>query len=102
MEERQVTVDGLTHKMQSPFMVIATQNPIEHEGTYRLPEAQLDRFLMKITVGYPSLDEEVKILDDITSRPLQTCSVPCNRLFHRMHYLSARLQIRQTHIEPSL
>ena len=62
MEERQVTVDGLTHKMQAPFMVIATQNPIEHEGTYRLPEAQLDRFLMKVTVGYPSLEEEIKIL----------------------------------------
>src|SRR5580698_118951 len=63
MEERQVTVDGLTHKMQSPFMVIATQNPIEHEGTYRLPEAQLDRFLVKITVGYPTLEEEIKILE---------------------------------------
>src|ERR1700712_5528097 len=63
MEERQVTVDGITHKMQPPFMVIATQNPIEHEGTYRLPEAQLDRFMMKLTVGYPSLEEEVKILE---------------------------------------
>ena len=62
MEERQVTVDGHTHKMQSPFMVIATQNPIEHEGTYRLPEAQLDRFLMKIVVGYPTLEEEIIIL----------------------------------------
>src|SRR6201996_3088751 len=63
MEERQVTVDGQTHKLHAPFMVIATQNPIEHEGTYRLPEAQLARFLMKITVGYPSLDEEIKILN---------------------------------------
>src|SRR6185436_12600056 len=62
MEERQVTVDGLTHKMQSPFMIIATQNPIEHEGTYRLPEAQLDRFLMKINVPYPNEAEEINIL----------------------------------------
>src|ERR1043165_9082442 len=62
MEERQITVDGITHLMKPPFMVIATQNPIEHEGTYRLPEAQLDRFLMKVTVGYPTLEEEVKIL----------------------------------------
>src|SRR4051812_12843375 len=63
MEERQITIDGLTHKMQSPFMVIATQNPIEHEGTYRLPEAQLDRFLMKVVVACPSLEDEIIILE---------------------------------------
>ncbi len=62
MEERQVTVDGRTHIMNKPFMVLATQNPVEHEGTYRLPEAQLDRFLFKINVPYPGLDEEVLIL----------------------------------------
>lgn len=62
MEERQVTVDGTTYKLPPPFMVLATQNPIEHEGTYRLPEAQLDRFIFKINVGYPSVEEEIKIL----------------------------------------
>lgn len=62
MEERQVTVDGVTHVMKSPYLVVATQNPIEHEGTYRLPEAQLDRFLFKIVVNYPSPQEEVSIL----------------------------------------
>uniref|UniRef100_UPI00404762A2 AAA family ATPase n=2 Tax=Roseivirga sp. TaxID=1964215 RepID=UPI00404762A2 len=62
MEERQVTVDGKTHKMSEPYMVIATQNPIEQEGTYRLPEAQLDRFLFKLTVDYPSLNDEIAIL----------------------------------------
>ncbi len=62
MEERQVTVDGTTYRMESPYIVLATQNPIEHEGTYRLPEAQLDRFLFKITVGYPSLEEEGMIV----------------------------------------
>ena len=62
MEERQATVDGRTYPMPSPFMVLATQNPIEHEGTYRLPEAQLDRFLFKILVPYPSETEEVTIL----------------------------------------
>src|SRR5204862_1917603 len=62
MEERQATVDGRTYLMPSPFMVLATQNPIEHEGTYRLPEAQLDRFLFKILVPYPSEAEEVTIL----------------------------------------
>jgi MoxR-like ATPase len=63
MGERQVTVDGSTHPLASPFMVIATQNPIEHEGTYPLPESQLDRFLMKITVGYPGRAAELDILD---------------------------------------
>ena len=62
MEEKQVTIDGQTYPMQSPFMVLATQNPIEQEGTYRLPEAQLDRFLMKVIVGYPEGDEEVELL----------------------------------------
>ncbi|MDQ3683950.1 MAG: MoxR family ATPase [Bacteroidota bacterium] len=62
MEERQITVDGKTYLLQAPFMVIATQNPIEQEGTYRLPEAQLDRFLFKIVVPYPSEEEEMQIL----------------------------------------
>ena len=63
MEERQVTVDGQSHIMQYPFLVLATQNPIEQEGTYRLPEAQLDRFLFKIEIGYPTLHEEIMILN---------------------------------------
>ena len=63
MEERQVTIDGITHIMRFPFIVLATQNPIEQEGTYRLPEAQLDRFLFKIEVNYPSLQEEIAILN---------------------------------------
>ncbi|MGB3774775.1 MAG: MoxR family ATPase [Leeuwenhoekiella sp.] len=62
MEERQVTIDGKEHVMQPPFMVLATQNPIEQEGTYALPEAQLDRFLFKIKVDYPNLQDEVEIL----------------------------------------
>jgi len=63
MEERQITYDGTTYKLPQPFMVLATQNPVEHEGTYRLPEAQLDRFLFKIEVNYPSPEDEVKILE---------------------------------------
>jgi len=62
MEEKQVSVDGKTHKMEFPFFVIATQNPVEHEGTYKLPEAQLDRFLFKIKMDYPTLTEEQQIL----------------------------------------
>ncbi|AOT73285.1 hypothetical protein Gferi_24310 [Geosporobacter ferrireducens] len=62
MQEQQITVDGTTYKISDPFMVIATQNPIEYEGTFPLPEAQLDRFLFKITLGYPSLQEEIKVI----------------------------------------
>ncbi len=63
MEERQVTVDGVTHKLPPPFMVMATQNPIEYEGTFPLPEAQLDRFLIRVHLGYPSPTDEVLVLD---------------------------------------
>ena len=62
MEERQVTIDGVTHSLGQFYTIIATQNPVEQEGTYKLPEAQTDRFMMKITMGYPSIDEEVQIL----------------------------------------
>ncbi len=68
MEERQVTIDGTTYKMDEPFIVLATQNPVEHEGTYRLPEAQLDRFLFKVNMDYPNQQEEVKILLDLHGR----------------------------------
>ena len=63
MEERQVSIDGTTHQMGELYTILATQNPVEQEGTYKLPEAQLDRFLMKIAMGYPSLEEEVDILE---------------------------------------
>mgnify|MGYP000607415500 CR=1 FL=1 len=68
MEERQVTVDGTTYTMKSPFIVIATQNPLEHEGTYRLPEAQLDRFMFKIKVNYPDAEEELQVLKNTHQR----------------------------------
>jgi MoxR-like ATPase len=67
MEERQVSVDGVTYPLQPPFMVMATQNPIEYEGTYPLPEAQLDRFTMRLSLGYPPLAEEARMLDEQTS-----------------------------------
>jgi MoxR-like ATPase len=63
MQETQLTVDGVTHNLPRPFMVLATQNPIEYEGTFRLPEAQMDRFLMRIKLGYPRLDDEIDVLD---------------------------------------
>jgi len=63
MEERQVTVDGVTHRTPSPFLVLATQNPIEYEGTFPLPEAQLDRFMLRISLGYPSPSEEIRMIE---------------------------------------
>jgi len=69
MQENQVTIDGVTHELGRPFMVMATQNPIEYEGTYPLPEAQLDRFTMRIAIGYPPLSDEAKMLTEQTSEP---------------------------------
>jgi MoxR-like ATPase len=73
MEEKQVTVDGVSHALPSPFMVLATQNPIEYEGTFPLPEAQLDRFLMRVRLGYPNMADEVEILERQQLRhPIET------------------------------
>src|SRR5438067_335169 len=69
MQENQVTIDGETHELDRPFMVMATQNPIEYEGTYPLPEAQLDRFTMRLSLGYPPLAEEARMLDEQTNAP---------------------------------
>jgi len=72
MEESSVTIDGITHRLEKPFFVMATQNPIEYEGTYPLPEAQLDRFLLKMQMGYPSLFEEIEVLERVqTSAPIE-------------------------------
>jgi MoxR-like ATPase len=73
MEERQVTVDGVTHQLQLPFLVMATQNPIEYEGTFPLPEAQLDRFLLRISLGYPDFNEELAIIErQEQANPMET------------------------------
>lgn len=73
MEEKQVTVDGVTHALPQPFMVLATQNPIEYEGTFPLPEAQLDRFLLRMRLGYPNIPDEMKIIDDQkVTHPIQS------------------------------
>ncbi len=102
MEERQITVDGITHPMKPPFMVIATQNPIEHEGTYRLPEAQLDRFLMKVTVGYPNLAEEVKILERHSGAPLAEQLQAVRPILAAESLADARAQVKAIHIEPKI
>lgn len=88
MEERQVTIDGVTYFMDFPFLVIATQNPIEQEGTYRLPEAQLDRFLFKIIIGYPTVNEEINIL-------LNQQSITQNTLLNNVQKIVTTAQIRE-------
>jgi MoxR-like ATPase len=85
MEERQVTIDGNTYPLEEPFMVLATQNPIDQEGTYRLPEAQLDRFLFKIEVKYPTLEEEIEIL---THQHQQ-------KMVHQLDEINAVLSVEQ-------
>jgi len=102
MEERQITVDGTTHTLGSPFMVVATQNPIEHEGTYRLPEAQLDRFMMKILVGYPSLDEEIRILEKHNSGAITTLFNEMTAIVSPALLREARTLVAQTHVTPKL
>ena len=79
MEEQQITVDGVTHKLHPPFLVMATQNPIEYEGTFPLPEAQLDRFLMRISLGYPNLEEELAIIEgQEQSHPMDSLEAVAN------------------------
>lgn len=99
MEERQVTVDGVTHVLNQPFMVLATQNPIEHEGTYRLPEAQLDRFLMKIQVGYPALEEEVLILERQHRASLNRQMEDIQAVVHPAELLRAQELVQSIHVE---
>jgi MoxR-like ATPase len=102
MEERQVTMDGTTYPMQAPFVVLATQNPIEQEGTYRLPEAQLDRFLFKIEVNYPSLSEELQILQGYHQRNNQTDIQSIQPLLTKENLLSFREMVRKANVEANV
>jgi MoxR-like ATPase len=102
MEERQLTIDGHTYKMQEPFTVLATQNPVEQEGTYRLPEAQLDRFLFKIEIKYPSLEEEIAI---ITQQHEQKTTDQLNLVkpvLSAADIIELRQQVRTLHVEAKL
>lgn len=102
MEERQATVDGKTYPMASPFMVLATQNPVEQEGTYRLPEAQLDRFLFKILVPYPTEAEELMILSQFHAMGNTTALSMVTPALSAEQIVSLRQQIRQQIIEEKL
>lgn len=102
MEERQVTVDGTTHEMRFPFLILATQNPIEQEGTYRLPEAQLDRFIFKIDVQYPSLQEEISILTSQQGRSQQQLLEQVNKVLSPKDLYEYRNTVQSLIIEPKL
>lgn len=102
MEERQVTIDGVTHLLDSPFMVVATQNPIEHEGTYRLPEAQLDRFLMKIEVGYPTPEAELQILERQHQSTLNSQLDQIQPVIHPAELIRAQADVQSVHVETSI
>ncbi|MGB4844513.1 MAG: MoxR family ATPase [Ferruginibacter sp.] len=102
MEERQVTIDGATHQMSFPFIVLATQNPIEQEGTYRLPEAQLDRFLFKIEVKYPTLDEEITILNRQQGKTQTQMMEGVRKILSANDIQHYRNQVQSIIIEPKL
>lgn len=102
MEEKQITIDGKTYKMNEPFIVFATQNPIEHEGTYKLPEAQLDRFLFKIEMNYPELSEEIKILLEFNNRKSVNDLDQINKIFTQSDLNNFRSIIRSIHIEEKI
>src|SRR5690606_3716988 len=102
MEEKQVTVDGYSHPMEKPFMVLATQNPVEQEGTYRLPEAQLDRFLFKITVPYPTEEEEFTILDRFQQTPGEEIAAGLNAVLSAAQISELRRLVRLVLIEEKL
>ncbi len=96
MAEGRVSVDGTTHTLEQPFLVIATQNPIDHEGTFPLPEAQLDRFLMKFSLGYPGLDEELKMLELLQHRhPIETLEPVANA----RELVEAQQQVRGVYVD---
>jgi MoxR-like ATPase len=97
MEERQTTVDGVTHKMPAPFMVLATQNPIEYEGTFPLPEAQLDRFIIRMYLGYPTPTDEVLVLDNQQSvHPIETLQ----QVTDANEILQLQRAVREIYVDP--
>jgi MoxR-like ATPase len=100
MQERQVTVDGETRMLERPFLVLATQNPVEYEGTYPLPEAQLDRFLLRTGFGYPSRDDEWEMLARRIERRVD--EVPLDRVVERERLVRMQAAIEQVHLAPSV
>jgi MoxR-like ATPase len=99
MQEKQVTIGDETHKLPSPFLVMATENPIEQEGTYPLPEAQVDRFMLKLKVGYPTIEEERRILDRMAH---SNTEIPVNAVLHPDEILTAREIVDEIYIDEKI
>lgn len=102
MEEKQITIDGTRYEMDEPFLVIATQNPIEHEGTYRLPEAQLDRFLFKINVGYPNLEQEIVIIKNQHDNRLEDKTEAVNKVITAQQLNNYQKLVKEIIVESQL
>ena len=102
MEERQVTIDGKTHAMGQFYTILATQNPVEQEGTYKLPEAQTDRFMMKITMGYPSIDEEVAILERHHANQRLTALDDIQPVITKEQFIALRRMLDKVFVESAL
>ena len=100
MQERQVTIEGTTHQLERPFLVIATQNPIEYEGTYPLPEAQLDRFLLRVSVGYPAREAEWGVLERRIERAVD--DVELDQVVDRDGVLELQRSIEQVHVSEAI
>jgi len=100
MQERQVTIEGVTHVLEPPFLVIATQNPIEYEGTYPLPEAQLDRFMLRTAFGYPDREDEIEVLDRRIER--RADEVELDPIVDRETLLEMQQAIEEVHVAPSV
>lgn len=99
MAEGRVTVDGVTHELKPPFLVIATQNPVDHEGTFPLPEAQLDRFLTKFSLGYPAMEEELKMLELLkTSHPIDSLQAVASA----DELVAAQQAVREVFVDPKV
>lgn len=99
MEERQITVDGITHKVPTPFMVLATQNPVEYVGTFPLPEAQMDRFFVKISIGYPTDESESRMLTNFKEvNPLATL----NAVVSSEEIIELQKQVKKVYVDPSI
>jgi MoxR-like ATPase len=104
MEERQVSLDGVTHPLPDPFVVVATQNPVEYEGTYPLPEAQLDRFLFKLHVGYPTFEQEQEVLarHDRGLDPHDVVAAGIRPVASAAHLDAARREVQAIRVEPAV
>ena len=102
MQEHQITIDGTSYELDSPFMVLATQNPIDNEGTYPLPEAELDRFMMKVQVGYPDSEAEIQLTKAITTNKITEQNKPISRILNRADVIALQETASQVLVDDKI